>query len=125
MNLLLGGRLWKLLVFTGVVMVVLALFVGREVGHANLLEEPVPEWSSPKSMALRKIGDVAGSQSQPNLLSNLDCRLLTYRTVSDKTMRTGCFTETAFGLHDSDMGMAIYNGTDEALELLLMAITRF
>ena len=33
-------------------------------------------------------------------------------------MQTGCFTDSAFGLMDSDNGLVIYSGTDEALPLL-------
>jgi GDSL-like lipase/acylhydrolase family protein len=38
--------------------------------------------------------------------------------VADSTMRTGCFTETAFGMLDSDDYSVIFNGTDEGLPLI-------
>ena len=76
-----------------------------------------PEWSAPKTMTLRRVNQTIGGQSEPVLLNNLDCVSLTYRLVASGAMQTGCFTETAFGLLDTDSSVAIFNGTDEGLPL--------
>jgi len=101
-----------------VILIAIAFLVHGEVGHASIAGQDIPEWSKPGSMTLKKVSDVTGSQSEPNFLSNIDCQTLTYRTSADKTMRTGCFTATAFGYLDSDSEMAIFNGTDEGAALL-------
>lgn len=69
-------------------------------------------------MTIKRVSSVDSAQSEPNFLNNLDCSLVTYRLVAGSTMQTGCFTETAFGLLDSDTDTAIFNGTDEGLQLL-------
>ena len=74
-------------------------------------------WANPSVTALKRVGVIDGTQHQPNLLSNLDCSLMTYRVVGDSTMKSGCFTPSAFGLIDSDFDMVIFNGTDEGLPL--------
>ncbi len=80
-----------------------------------------PAWATPAVMAIRRASAVASAQSTPNLLDNLDCTLVTYRLTGSGTMQTGCFTETVFGLLDSDSGTVIYNGTDEGIPLLTYA----
>lgn len=77
-----------------------------------------PAWAAPTAMAIRRASSVANAQSTPNFLDNLDCSLVTYRLVGSGTMQTGCFTETVFGLMDSDSDTVIFNGTDEGLPLL-------
>jgi hypothetical protein len=95
------------------------VFIGGRplITHAVNENEASPLWTTPKSMALRKVSDLPSSQTQPNFLSNLDCLLINYRFVASETSNTGCFTSTAFGLFDSDSSAVIYNGTDEALPL--------
>jgi hypothetical protein len=77
-----------------------------------------PAWAAPETMALRRVSQVTGSQSEPVFLNNIDCAPLTYRLPASHVMQTGCFTGTAFGLLDSDSGTGIFNGTDEGLPLL-------
>ncbi len=82
------------------------------------VNDAAPAWASPSAMALKRVSNVSDIQHQPNFLNNLDCNLLTYRLAASSIMQTGCFSPTAFGLLDSDHGMAIFNGTDEGLPLL-------
>lgn len=77
-----------------------------------------PAWAAPQAMAMRRVSQTTGSQAEPVLFNNLDCTTLTYRLVASSTMQTGCFTDTAFGLMDSDSDTVIFNGTDEGLPLL-------
>ncbi|MEO7364219.1 MAG: SGNH/GDSL hydrolase family protein, partial [Candidatus Saccharimonadales bacterium] len=77
-----------------------------------------PNWAAPSIMALKRIASVSPHQNEPVYLSNLDCTLVEYRLVSDTTMRSGCFTPTAFGQIDADSDIVIFNGTDEGLQLL-------
>jgi hypothetical protein len=74
-------------------------------------------WAAPRVTAVHRVGAVDTSQHQPGFLSNLDCTSLTYRTSASDVMHTGCFTETAFGLLDSDTDEVIFNGTDEGISL--------
>jgi hypothetical protein len=78
----------------------------------------IPAWSAPNTMAIRRVSQLTGAQSEPNFLNNLDCVPLTYRLAATSTMQAGCFTETAFGLMDTDSGIVIFNGTDEGLPLV-------
>ena len=77
-----------------------------------------PQWTSPSVMALKRINDTTSHQTQPVYLSNLNCSLETYRTPTDSTMRTGCFSESSYGQIDVDSTMVIFDGTDEAVPLL-------
>lgn len=77
-----------------------------------------PAWASPRSMAIRKVGSSTGVQDAPVLFNNIDCASVTYRMVASSAMRTGCFTQTAFGMLDSDDYSVIFNGTDEGLPLI-------
>ncbi len=77
-----------------------------------------PAWSSGTIKAIKRVSSQIGAQHEPMYLSNLDCNLLDYRMVGNGTMQTGCFSETAYGLFDSDTGRVIFTGTDEALPLL-------
>src|SRR5947208_703175 len=83
------------------------------VGHAFTSVSNQPAWANPAAMALRKVSSVSAAQNEPTFLNNLDCSLLTYRLVADSNMRTGCFTEAAFGLVDPDSQTIIFSGTDE------------
>lgn len=76
-----------------------------------------PAWANPMAKALKLVSTTSGAQSTPNLFDNLDCTLATYRLPTSSTMGTGCFTETALGLLESDSGIMIFNGTDEGLPL--------
>lgn len=81
-------------------------------------EAVAPAWANPSVMALRRVSAVDSAQHESNFLNNLDCTLMTYRLAAGNTMQTGCFTETSFGLVDSDSDTVIFNGTDEGLPLL-------
>ncbi len=97
--------------------VVIAL-IGGTFTHAVTGTMPSPAWATPSAMAIRHVSPVASAQNEPNLLDNLDCSLVTYRRAATSTMQTGCFTNTAYGLLDSDSDTVIFNGTDEGLPLL-------
>lgn len=99
-----------LLVFSGV-------FTGLRV-RAVGSSQAESAWASPNVMALKRIANVSGHQQEPIAISNLDCTLETYRLTSSSTMQTGCFTDTAFGQLDADSDVAIFNGTDEGVQLL-------
>ena len=75
-------------------------------------------WAKPNIMALKRVNSLSPHQSEPDYLSNLDCTLLTYHLVSSNVMRTGCFTDTAYGQIDADSDVVIFNGTDEGLQLV-------
>ena len=75
-------------------------------------------WVSPAAMALKRVSTLPGAQHESVLLNNVDCQLLTYRLVNSQTMRSGCFSPTAYGLMDTDSGVVIFNGTDEGLSLI-------
>lgn len=77
-----------------------------------------PAWANPAVMSMKRATNLPGAQSEPNLFNNLDCNLVTYRLVASSSMQSGCFTETAYGLMDSDTGIVIFNNTDEGLPLL-------
>ncbi len=99
-----------LLLGVGLLCVVLVRVAGDGAG--------APAWASPSVMALRRVSAVDSAQHESNFLNNLDCTLMTYRLTASNVMQTGCFTETAFGLVDSDSDTVIFNGTDEGLPLL-------
>ncbi len=77
-----------------------------------------PSWSSGTAQALKKVSSRIGAQHEPSYLNNLDCTLIDYRNVGSSEARTGCFSETAYGLFDSDSATVIFGGTDEALPLI-------
>lgn len=85
---------------------------------ANDSRPDIPRWVAPATMAIKRVAPLSQFQNQPNLLSNIDCTPIGYRTVIDSTMHIGCFTQTAFGQIDSDNDTVIYNATDEAIPLL-------
>ena len=91
---------------------------GAVLARADGTATNPPAWAAPNAMAIRKVSPADASQREPNFLNNLDCTPLTYRTSDGHTMQSGCFTDTAFGLLDSDTDTAIFNGTDEGLPLL-------
>ena len=103
------------LLCAGILLVFLIMNGG--IGRADQTINSGPRWYDPQFTSIKKVGGVFGDQTQPNLFSNLDCQLLTYRTTIDKTMKTGCFTETAFGMYDSEDTLALFNGSDEAVQL--------
>lgn len=77
-----------------------------------------PAWATPGPRAMRKVGGLGAAGSAPVLFSNLDCTPTSYRTPGVSSMLEGCFTQTAFGLFDSDHYKVIFNGTDEGLPLV-------
>ncbi|HVI60527.1 MAG TPA: hypothetical protein VM535_00005, partial [Candidatus Saccharimonadales bacterium] len=114
------AKLWRRAVYRLACLLVLAVLMlsalGPAVGRAETATGPA--WAKPTAMAMQRLGPADSGQSQPVLLQNVSCTVLTYRLVNSATMRTGCFTPTAFGLMDSDSGAVIFNGTDEALPLV-------
>lgn len=79
--------------------------------------ESASNWASPSATTVRRASALFSAQHEPVFLRNMDCTLLTYRTTTNSTLQTGCFTPTAFGLVDSDSGDTIFTGTDEAVSL--------
>ncbi len=99
-------------------MLVVMAPVASVLTHAATGSGQRPDWTAPSVMAVRRVSPVASAQNEPNFLDNLDCSLVTYRQAATSTMQTGCFTNTAYGLLDSDSDTVIFNGTDEGLPLL-------
>jgi hypothetical protein len=77
-----------------------------------------PAWAAPEVTALKKASDIWGAQQEPNLLNNLNCMPLTYRVPSGTDMLSGCFSQTAFGMLDSDSETGIFNGSSEGVPLI-------
>jgi lysophospholipase L1-like esterase len=77
-----------------------------------------PEWAEPSVTTVERVSPMETSQNTPVMFSNTDCSLTTYHLTTSTAMQTGCFTETAYGLMDSDSGIVIFNGTDEGIPLL-------
>lgn len=75
-------------------------------------------WANPNAKTLRQVGPAPTEQHESSLYGNLDCVSVTYRLVGTSSMQTGCFTETAFGLMDSDTGVVIFGDTDEGTPIL-------
>src|SRR4051812_29948276 len=96
---------------------VFTCLLGTILTRANTPDDTVA-WAAPTQMATKRVSSVINAQSTPNFLNNTDCSLVTYHVPSSKTMQTGCFTDTAFGLLDSDTNVAIFNETDEGVPLL-------
>lgn len=114
-------RLWQLstkLTASALVILAMTITIASVLTHAATNSGQPPAWAVPSAMAVHRISPVASAQNEPNLLDNLDCSLVTYRQAATSTMQTGCFTDTAFGLLDSDSDTVIFNGTDEGLPLL-------
>lgn len=74
-------------------------------------------WANPKAKVIKQVSTTTAAQGTPNLFDNMDCSVVTYRTPTTNSMVTGCFTESALGLIESDSDIAIFNGTDEGLLL--------
>lgn len=75
------------------------------------------DWVNPAAKTLQRTGSIPNFQNRPVHFYNLDCTTITYRVPTSSEMRTGCFTETAFGWLDGDSQIAIFRGTDEGLPL--------
>ncbi len=107
----------RLLSILGIIVLLMPL-LSSLLTDANNPDTSEPAWSSGTIKAIKRVSSQIGAQHEPMYLSNLDCNLLDYRMVGSGTMQTGCFSETAYGLFDSDSGKVIFTGTDEALPLL-------
>jgi hypothetical protein len=108
--------------------VILAILGASQLGGfaaqasaASTSNSGMPDWVAPSATAVRRLGPVATTQTSSGFYHNTDCDLLTYRLVGSSTMVSGCFIDTAFGLFDSDAGVAIFHGTDEGVRLLANA----
>jgi hypothetical protein len=77
-----------------------------------------PAWADPTAMTIRQTNLLGSDQTEPNFLNNLDCQLVSYRLTTGNAQQSGCFTDTGFGFVDTDSDMTIFNGTDEAVQLL-------
>lgn len=87
------------------------------IAKALTTENESIDWAGAPAMAIKRVSPVAQAQNEPNFLNNLDCNLVTYRLAATSTTRTGCFSETAFGLLDTADQTVIFNGTDEGLPI--------
>lgn len=97
--------------------VLFACLLGGVMSSAAGDEAAGPAWAGPSVMAARKVGALPAKPVTPFFFYNLDCTSITYRMVGGSDMRDGCFTETAFGMMDSDADVVIFNGTDEGLAI--------
>ncbi|HVX56520.1 MAG TPA: hypothetical protein VHA37_02205, partial [Candidatus Saccharimonadales bacterium] len=107
------GRLICLSVVAVVSVTMASLLVAGADGGGG----DTPAWAAPAATTVRKVSQAAGPQQTSNLLQNVDCTTVTYRLTDSGTMRSGCFTETGFGMFDTDHETAIFNGTDEGVWL--------
>lgn len=103
----------------GLLVLILCVSIGAKT-WAGSTSTPVEQvgWSAPSAKTLKRISSIASDQHEPSYFQNLSCNLISYRTPSSSTMQNGCFTETAYGLFDSDTDTVIFNGTDEGVPLL-------
>jgi lysophospholipase L1-like esterase len=108
--LLLSGGLLTILLTAGLLV--------HPLTEATTPVTPEVAWAKPSVMALKRVNSVSPHQSEPDYFSNLDCTLVTYHLVSNNTMQSGCFTDTAYGQIDADSDVVIFNGTDEGLQLV-------
>ena len=86
--------------------------------EANGLNDPNTDWVKPVVMSIKQTGLTSDHQNEPYYFNNLDCTLVEYRQAGSSQMKTGCFSNTAYGMIDTDTYMTIFNGTDEAIQLL-------
>ena len=107
------------------ILVVLCVLFASMIGYVlaarvsgATLAATEPQWVAPSVMALKRVSEVTGHQTQPVYLSNLNCNLETYHTPTDSATQTGCFSEASYGQIDVDSTMVIFDGTDEAVPLL-------
>lgn len=101
-----------------ILVICICLSGGFWIAQSTIIAAEQTSWVNPAAMALKRVSTIPGAQHESVLLNNVDCQLLTYRLVSSSTMRSGCFSPTAFGLMDSDSGTVIFNGTDEGVPLI-------
>lgn len=107
---------WRLRVAVGVILACMAF--AYVVTDAVNEQAKMPAWAAPSNITIRRVTTVTGAQTASNLFSNIDCTVLTYRLVASSAMQSGCFTETAFGMLDNDSDVAIFNDTDEGVQLI-------
>jgi lysophospholipase L1-like esterase len=117
-QMLFSWRFAKRLVYLVAATVSFGCILSAVLAGASGISDNTPAWAAPNAMAIRRVTGVTVVQSEPNFLNNLDCTPITYRQAATSTTQTGCFTEAAFGLIDTDSGNVIFNGTDEGLPLL-------
>src|SRR5579884_3760208 len=106
---------WRYTLILAVFVIPLVLDVSGQASSGN---RDAPDWAAPATMTVKQVSYTTGSQREPNLLNNLDCSLVDYRVTGSSSTQSGCFTNSAFGLIDSDSDTVIFNGTDEGLPLL-------
>jgi len=114
-----GRQGWlEILAYVVVGCLVYFLLVWQVLTEAAGSTSTAPAWANPSAKAIKRVSPIGSAQSSPNLFDNMDCTVMTYRLPASGSMGTGCFTETALGLLDSDSDIMIFNGTDEGLPLL-------
>jgi lysophospholipase L1-like esterase len=101
-----------------ILLLIVGLLLSLRLAHvsgASIANAPGIPWSSPSLLALNNTGPVTLSGDE----RRYDCTPMTYRLIDDlsKTMHSGCFVPTAFGLLDPDQSIVIFNGTDEAEQI--------
>lgn len=99
--------------------VIILVIMGITVSHMSAAVDTNTSdaWSHPSAKTIVRIGPAPDIPEQPNFLNNLDCAEIQYRDTVSGQLAAGCFTDTAFGMIDTDSGLVIFNGTDEALPL--------
>jgi len=113
------GHIWRTMSWRRILILIVVLtgVITLVFDHIFAVTDVSLAWAHPTVTAIKRVSSAASAQHEPVYLSNLDCTLLNYRQVSTSTMRSGCFTETAYGLVDSDNDVVIFNGTDEGVPL--------
>lgn len=85
----------------------------------NALGSPqAVRWSDPTSMTLKKVSELPTTQSPPITFPNIKCNQVSYRLNGESNMRSGCYSDSAYGMFDPDSQLMIFNGSDEALPIL-------
>jgi hypothetical protein len=97
----------------GISVILLGLQTGRADDNVT-----TPSWAQPVAMATKQVSPIGDYNGSSQVLPNLDCTLLTYRLAGTSEMKTGCFTNTAYGLFDNDNGVAMFTGSSDALPVL-------
>lgn len=108
-------KMWALTIT--ITAVTLAPIIGLRPNIKALDFNSSTNWATPAQMTLQKISSQSGPQNEPNYYENLDCSLMQYRLAGTSTIRTGCFSDTAYGMMDADNYVVVFNGTDEGLPI--------
>lgn len=101
------------LAFLAVVICILCI---QTIVNAQV-QDLASNWLNPQNATLKQTTSQTGPQNEPYFFENLDCYLVDYRQSATNTTKTGCFTNTDYGMVDTDSYTVIFNGTDEGQSL--------